>query len=276
MSTSRTSPTVLTDFTVPTDGQESPWGMAKLVFMHDGARSPSRRARLTRFPSMPAENPGRFTYPQPPNFHGSTFLKQILATTIDDPDNPHAVRSTNRFRGAGADRAALSPISTRCIRASGARARPFRRTQPTCASCWRTANSTSPLPSIRPTPQARLPTANCRDTVRTFVLDGGTIGNTHFVAIPFNSLRQGRRAWSSPISCCRRMAQSRKQDPVIWGDPTVLNVAALPANEKALFDTLDLGPATLTPEELGPVLPEPHPSWVSALEEAWTARYGAD
>ena len=25
------------------------------------------------------------------------------------------------------------------------------------------------------------------DTVRSFVFDGGTIGNTHFVAIPFNS-----------------------------------------------------------------------------------------
>ena len=66
-----------------------------------------------------------------------------------------------------------------------------------------------------------------------------------------------------------------KQEPEVWGDPTVLNVDALPANEKALFTTLDLGPATLSPEELGPVLPEPHPSWVSALEEAWTKRYGA-
>jgi putative thiamine transport system substrate-binding protein len=71
------------------------------------------------------------------------------------------------------------------------------------------------------------------------------------------------------------MAQMRKQDPQFWGDPTVLNVAALPANEKALFDTLDLGPATLKPEDLGPVLPEPHPSWVTALEQAWTECYGA-
>ncbi len=32
-------PTVLTDFAVPTDGQESPWGMAKLAFWHDAART---------------------------------------------------------------------------------------------------------------------------------------------------------------------------------------------------------------------------------------------
>ena len=34
----KTKPTVLTDFTVPTDGQEAPWGMAKLVFIYDTAR----------------------------------------------------------------------------------------------------------------------------------------------------------------------------------------------------------------------------------------------
>ncbi|MCG6858890.1 MAG: ABC transporter substrate-binding protein, partial [Salaquimonas sp.] len=34
----KTKPTVRTDFTVPTDGQEAPWGMAKLVFYNDTAR----------------------------------------------------------------------------------------------------------------------------------------------------------------------------------------------------------------------------------------------
>src|SRR5690606_2902706 len=32
-------PTILTDFTVPVDGLESPWGMAKLVFFYDSART---------------------------------------------------------------------------------------------------------------------------------------------------------------------------------------------------------------------------------------------
>jgi putative thiamine transport system substrate-binding protein len=34
-------PTILTDFTIPTDGLESPWGGAKLVFFHDSARTPA-------------------------------------------------------------------------------------------------------------------------------------------------------------------------------------------------------------------------------------------
>jgi putative thiamine transport system substrate-binding protein len=30
-------------------------------------------------------HPGRFTYPQPPDFLGSTFLKQALFELVDDP-----------------------------------------------------------------------------------------------------------------------------------------------------------------------------------------------
>ena len=32
-------PTVKTDFTIPVEGLESPWGMAKLVFFHDSAKT---------------------------------------------------------------------------------------------------------------------------------------------------------------------------------------------------------------------------------------------
>ena len=70
-------------------------------------------------------------------------------------------------------------------------------------------------------------------------------------------------------------AQARKQDPKVWGDPTVLAFGKLPAADKARFDALDLGIATLKPDELGPALDEPHPSWMERLETEWKRRYGA-
>ena len=69
-------------------------------------------------------------------------------------------------------------------------------------------------------------------------------------------------------------AQARKQDPNVWGDPTVLDVTALDADDRARFDALDLGIATLKPDELGPALDEPHPSWMVRIEQEWTRRYG--
>ena len=80
-------PTITTDFTIPTDGMESPWGMAKLVFFYDSARTdagdlPDSADELLAWSK---DNRGRFSYPQPPDFIGSSFLKQILSEKIADP-----------------------------------------------------------------------------------------------------------------------------------------------------------------------------------------------
>ena len=91
--------------------------------------------------------------------------------------------------------------------------------------------------------------------------ENGTIGNTHFVAIPFNSSVQAGALVTANF-LISPIAQARKQDPEIWGDPTVLDVKNLNPEDRKLFDELSLGVATLTPEELGNVIPEPHPTWV--------------
>lgn len=68
-------------------------------------------------------------------------------------------------------------------------------------------------------------------------------------------------------------AQARKSDPSVWGDPTVLGLAKLSPEQRSLFEAIPLGPATLSPEELGPVILEPHASWVAAIEKEWLRRY---
>jgi putative thiamine transport system substrate-binding protein len=93
------------------------------------------------------------------------------------------------------------------------------------------------------------------------------------VAIPFNAAhREGALVTAEFLLSPE--AQARKQDVAIWGDPTVLYLAALPPADRARFDGLDLGIATLPPERLGKALPEPHPSWTVLLERRWKERYG--
>ena len=77
-------PTVLSDFTVPTDGYESPWGMAQLVFFHDSRRVPQPPRSPAALLAIARSNPGRFTYPAPPDFIGSTVLKQFLLSLAAD------------------------------------------------------------------------------------------------------------------------------------------------------------------------------------------------
>ena len=71
------------------------------------------------------------------------------------------------------------------------------------------------------------------DSVRSFVFEGGTLGNTHFLAIPFNaSAPAGAMVFADFLMSPE--AQARKQDPAVWGDPTVLALDELaPADRRA-------------------------------------------
>jgi len=110
------------------------------------------------------------------------------------------------------------------------------------------------------------------ESVRTYTFDEGTIGNTHFVTIPFNAnAKAGAMAAANFLISAE--AQARKADPEFWGDPTVLDLDKLSEDEKALFTSIDLGPWAL-PIGSGITLPEPHASWAGALEEEWLKRYG--
>lgn len=261
-------PTVLTDFTVPVDGLEAPWGMAQIVFMYDTARVTDPPRSMHEMLRWARANPGRLTYPEPPNFTGTTFLKQALHELTPDRSVLQHPASDTVFDTATAplwewlDR--LTPHLWRHGRAYPANREAQRQLlddgEIDISLTFEPAGASSAIA------QGLLP-----DTVRTYVLEGGTIGNTHFLAIPYNS--DARAAAMVVINfLLSPEAQAQKQNPEVWGDFTVLAVDKLAPADRALFDGLPRGIATLPPEALAPTLGEPHPSWVSRLEDAWRRR----
>ncbi|MEM7497027.1 MAG: ABC transporter substrate-binding protein [Pseudomonadota bacterium] len=263
-------PTVVNDFTVPTDGLEAPWGMAQIVFYHDTAVTPEPPRSMAALLDWARENPGRFAYPEPPNFLGTTFLKQALYGLIEDPSvltapvEEAAYAVTVAPLWAYLD--ALTPNLWREGRAypqNGARLR-----QLLADGEIEVAFSFNPGEASAAIANYELP-----ETVRSYILEGGTIGNTSFVAIPFNASATAGALVLADFLLSPE-AQARKQDPAHWGNGTVLDIAALAEADRARFDAIDLGPASLRPEELVPVLPEPHPSWMVRIERDWTERYG--
>ncbi len=262
-------PTVRVDFTVPTDGQESPWGMAQLVFFHDTASLPAPPTSLKALATWIKANPGRFTYPQPPDFVGTTFLKQALATFATDPAVLSQPVDQSDFATTTAPLWAwLEEVHPNLWR----QGRAFPANYPAMRQLLGDleidiAFAFNPSEASTAIENGELP-----DTVRSFVLEGGTIGNTHFVAIPYNaSSSAGAKVIADFLISPE--AQARKQDPRVWGDPTVLAVSALPADARAAFDALPRGVATLSPTELGSTLPEPHPSWMARIESEWQHRF---
>lgn len=266
-------PTVRTDFTIPVEGLEAPWGMAKLVFFHDSAKT-----RAEDMPKSSAElltwaekNPGRFSYPMPPDFIGTSFLKQVLSETIADKSKLLAPVKEEEFAEVSKplfdylDK--LNPLLWRTGKA-------FPQNYPDLKRLMADGELDITFAFNPADATAAIAAGELPDTVRSFTFPGGTLGNTHFVAIPYNANAKAGALVLADFLMSPQ-AQARKQDPKVWGDPTVLNMAALSAEEKAAFDGLDLGIATLRPDQLGPALDEPHPSWMERVETEWKRRYGA-
>ena len=262
--------TVQTDFTVPVEGYESPWAMAQVVFVQDTADMPERFGSMQALLEWAQANPGRFSYPQPPDFLGTTFLKQVLVDILPDPSVLEAPATDENYDEVTATLwaylDALTPNLWRegkAYPATGTAMFPLIADDEVDLSI-----SFSPGAASTAIANFELP-----ETVRTFVLDKGTIGNASFVAIPYNS---GSKAGAMVVAnfLMSPEAQARAQDPAILGYGTVLNMDALSAEERAVFDGLDLGVATLTPAELGTVQAEPHPTWAVRIADDWVYRYG--
>lgn len=262
--------TVQSDFTVPTHGYESPWAMAQVVFMYDSARVSAPPRSMTDLVAWAQANPGRFTFPQPPDFLGTTFLKQALIDQLGDAAALGGAVSDNTYAQIAAPLWASLDTLTPLLWREG---RAYPATGPAQLQLLADgeidiAISFSPGEATAAIANGQLP-----DTVRTYVWDNGTLGNASFVAIPYNS---GSKAGAMIVAnfLMSAEAQARAQNPDILGYGTVLDMAALSEADRALFDAIPQGIATLSPADLGPALAEPHPTWATRLADDWTARFG--
>ncbi|MBL8253305.1 MAG: ABC transporter substrate-binding protein, partial [Candidatus Competibacter sp.] len=214
-------------------------------------------------------HPGRFTYPEPPDFLGSTFLKQALLELTDQREALQKPATDTNFGPVTAPLWVwLDEIRPHLWRQGLA----YPQSMPALRQLLADGEIDIAFSFNPNDASAEIERGNLRDTVRTYVLAGGTIGNTHFVAIPYNaSAKEGAQVIANFLLSPE--AQAHKQDLAIWGDSTVLALDKLSPTDRAWFEKLKRGVATLSPAELGTPLPEPHPSWMERLEAAWRARY---
>lgn len=264
-------PSTVLDFTVPIEGYESPWGMAQLTFFYDRARVEQVPRTVPAFLRWAERNPGRFTYPAPPDFVGTTFLKQVLYELSEDWSVFMRTFEPSRFE------ADTAPI--------------WRYLDDLHPHLWRGGRTFPPdYPSLRqlmedneldiafafnPSEAANAVLSGLLpETTQAYILDGGTIQNSHFLAIPFNT---DNAAGSMVVAnfLLSPEAQARKADPTIWGDPTVLDLGRLGPASGALFSSLPGSDVSPGPDELARGLPEPHPTWHLALQDHWRRRYAS-
>lgn len=259
------NPTTQVDFTLPTAGYELAWGTAHLTLYHDahGSVAPVPRTPEALLDWARA-NPGRFTYPRPPDFLGTSFLKQVLLLLAND-HSPFA-------RAPGRDRSQLTSPLWEWLRAIRPHCWRAGRLFPASGGAQREllgmgevrwSMAFNPLEGARAVASREWP-----PDITAVTFSGGALANSHFLAIPFN-VRSPDAAMVVANFLLSPEAQARKADLQHWGDPTVLDLRKLGAAEQRLF-----GRAAGN-ELAGARLMEPHPGWVGVLESGWVERHTA-
>ncbi|WP_028865691.1 ABC transporter substrate-binding protein [Psychromonas aquimarina] len=247
---------VSSDFAEPTLGLEAPWGVGQLVFIYDKKRLSSPPQSFAQMLSYAKNNPGKLSYPKPPSFHGTSFLKAALLELSADSKLLYSPVNKNDFQEISA------PL--------------WKYLNEFHKSAWRQgklfpAGSSETLQllddgeldlavSFNPN-EVISAQANgiLSESTQAYALQAGALSNIHFLAIPWNaSAKEG--ALVAINFLLSPEAQSHKGDLQVWGDPAVLYPHYIrgSAKDTTLFKSI----------------PEPHPSWQSALEKEWQKRYG--
>jgi putative thiamine transport system substrate-binding protein len=261
-------PTTLIDFAEPTDGLESPWGMAQLTFFGDGAKIPSPPKSMVELVEFAKANLGRVSYPAPPDFHGTTFVKQALIETLKDRSALAMGATKEIFTSVSGPLFALLDSLHPHLWREG---KQFPPTQAQLKQMLADGELVMAL-TFNPNEAANLVVSKeLPETTVAWQHAGGTIGNTHFVAIPVNS-KASAAAQVVANFLLSPEAQAHKADLKAWGDPTVLAMGKLDANDAKFFVGGNVAGSVRNP---APTIPEPHGTWVPLIEAAWLERYGA-
>ena len=258
---------VRTDFSVPTEGYELPWGTAQLTLIADSAKTPTPPRSAADLLAFAKASPGSVSYPKPPDFHGTSFVKQLLLeltpnkAVLQQPVTPALFAAATLPLWAYLDQ--FHPSLWRngkTFPASAAEMHRMLGDGELKISITFNPNEAANLIASKQLPASAY----------SFGFTGGTIGNVHFVAIPVNSrAKAGAQVFANFLLSAE--AQTRKADITVWGDGTVLDISKLAPASQALIRKK--APGALA--EAVPTLPEPHASWVEALEAEWLKRYGS-
>lgn len=254
------------DFGFPTRGYEAPYGRAQFVFEYDTARTPEPPRTFAQLKDWITAHPGRFTYPQPPDFTGSAFLRQVFYATTGgheqymDGFNPerYAANAPTTFAWLNDIKPHLWQQGRTYPKDAAALDTLFARGEIDMAMSYHPAHA-----------HMKILEKTYPGTVRTFVLEEGAIFNTHFVAIPFNAPNKAGAMVLANFLMSPE-AQFSKFKPENWGDMPSLEISKLPEVDRKAFAGVDLGSATLGFDVLAQAaVPEIPADYLELLEKDW-------
>lgn len=259
-----TDPETLNDFCMPIEGYEAPYAKAQVVLFHDSAVTPEEPASAQELLDFCKQYPGKVTYPALPDFTGSAFVRNII----------YELCGWEQFQDMQPDydtvKAAIEP-ALEYLRELNPYLWNEGKTFPESSTALDAMFSDGEVVlnmSYSPFSVATgIAEGTYADTTRTFVFDNGTIGNTNYMAIAFNSPNKAGAmvVINAILSADMQLTQYEqlRELPVVSYDK-------LSDQEKAAFDAVDLGEGVLSQADLlSHRLPEMPANLVPIIEEIW-------
>jgi putative spermidine/putrescine transport system substrate-binding protein len=260
------NPAIANDFGVPVDGCEVPWSKAQFAFGYDSAKTPNPPKSIAELIDWVKANPGQFTYPAPPDFNGAVFVRHVFYYAAGGAKNLMGDFDQAKYDAAAAKTWAILNDMKPYLWREG-------KTYPTSITQLNElfANGEVALDFNYEPSQFGVAVAagTYPETTRTYGLTDGTIGNTNYTIIPFNSPNKAAAMVLQNVLLSGEM-QYAKADPKVWGTSPAIEISRTSPEIQAKFASIVLPPSVVSAEELGKnALPELQGGWISAIEQGW-------
>ncbi|WP_173917784.1 ABC transporter substrate-binding protein [Halobacillus sp. Marseille-Q1614] len=260
-------PAISTDFGMATEGMEAPWGKVQFVFHYDEAKLAEPPQNFKELKQWIAENPGEFTYPQASDFTGNAFLRHLLYAKADSPADIYEqpLQQEQLSEPAESMWDYLKEIEPHLWR----NGEHYPNSLSELDRLYSDGEVTMTMGYNEARAESLIDEGIFPETTKSFVLNPGSIGNTHFLSLPFNSPNK-----SAALVAVNYMlspeAQLAKYKAEYWGENTPISFEKLNKEQKQAFAEVDRGSSVLHPQRLEEsFLPESDAEYVEWMEDQW-------
>ena len=257
-------PETLNDFCMPIEGYEAPYAKAQLVMYADTAVTPELPASAEKLMAFCQKYPGKVTYPALPDFTGSAFVRNII----------YEICGWEQFQTMEADydtvKAAVEPAMEYLRQLNPYlwnEGKTFPDSSTTVDAMFADGELVMNMSYSPFTVATGIAQGIYTETTQTFVFENGTIGNTNYMAIAYNSPNKAGAmvAINAILSGEIQLTQYAQLREL-----PVVDTAKLSSDELTAFDAVNLGKGILSQAELlSHRLPEMPAKLVPIIEQIW-------